>query len=271
MEDDSKTDDENIEGSLRLTFAKPPGLDLTSTVNEDDDDALSSSPTHHSHTTSRWDSPSKSSKHILRQSAYMISVISERSFIQRGAVHLQYGIYYIRKEYCNTPEGETVALVGIPMIHIQQFFVEESELIREVRKLPQLAYISNVSSLCATNTCDILKKFNKFFENCDSNSLVLLNIEPRGEGRYKRLYPFPRFTIPGGTMEARDSNDFLQCALREFKEETSLDISESYELISQKKIVRDIRVNRRRQVFNYFNDSKPCKIISKYFFVRVRF
>lgn len=255
-------------------FRVPPGLDLEEREDEGDLSPATSQP------HSRWDSPQRgtgikhaTSKQILRQSAYMISVISERNFIQRGATHLQFGIYYIKKEFCNTPEGETVALVGIPMIHIQQFFVEESELIREIRKAPQLAYISNVNNLCATITCDILRKFNKFFENCETNSLLILNIEPRGEGRYKRMYPFPRFTIPGGTMEAKDSNDFFQCALREFREETALDISDRdcYEIISQKKIVRDIRDNKRKQVFNYFNDSKPCMIVSKYFFIRIKF
>lgn len=272
MEHENKTPNDP-EDPMKRIFALPPGLDISlcssNTRNDEDSPSSVNSEPH-----SRWESPqvSSNSRKILRQSAYIISIISERSFIQRGAVPLNYGLYYIRKECRNTPDAETLALVGIPIIHIAQFFVEESELVRELRKSPQLQYIDNVAQLSVAENCNVLRKFVRFFENCDSSMLLLLNIEPRGEGRYKRLYPYPRFTIPGGTMESQDMNDFLQCALREFREETSLDVTDNYEIISQKKVVRDIRSSngRRRQVFNYYND-KPCKIISKYFFIRIRF
>lgn len=249
-----------------VTFERPPGLFQNDSNKSDSPDCIG-----HGDGNSRWETASQVyNKKILRQSAYVVGVIPERVFIAKGGKLLNYGIYFIEREFNGTPENETVALLGIPMIHVQNFFVEESDLIKEIRKEPQLQYIDNINELCCTSTCDILRKFRRFFENCESDHLLLLNIEPRGEGKYKRLYPYPRFTLPGGTMEKVDCNDFIQCAIREFKEETSLDIHDNYELVSQKKIMKDIRT-KRKNINNYFNSTcKPTKVVSIYYAMRIR-
>jgi ADP-ribose pyrophosphatase YjhB (NUDIX family) len=238
----------------------------------------------------------KSSLTVLRKSAYIISVISERDFIQRGGQALPCGIYYISKTFQGTPEHETVALVGIPLLHISSFFEESSELIEQIKQFPELQYIQGIDDLSCMHTCILLKKFQAFFDSCESHYLVLLNIEPKGEGRYQRIYPFPRFTIPGGTMEDQDSNDFLQCALREFKEETHLELTDNYTLAFSKKIIRDIYRQRKRQKkYNIFDrhreqeqhhedddvapplptsasfGTKPSKVVSMYFAIRIHF
>ena len=215
---------------------------------------------------------------LLRQSGYIISVINEKELINLNAIMLEGGIYFLRQLYTGHPEHETVALLGIPMIHVSSFFQIVSPLIETLRQLPQLSFIADVQELSCCYTCDVLRKFKPFFDNCDTNSVLLLNIEPGGEGKYKRIYPYPRFTIPGGTMEGRDCNDFLQCAIREFQEETHILLTnENYELLSQKKINRDIRKKRHYHTHSY--SKKPYQIFnqqqfrveSMYFAIRIKY
>jgi hypothetical protein len=216
---------------------------------------------------------------VLRQSGYIISVINERELINMNAVMLEGGIYFLKQLYTGHPEHETVALVGIPMIHVSSFFTGVSQLIETLRQLPQLSFIQDVHELSCCYTCEILRKFKPFFDNCDSNCVLLLNIEPGGEGKYKRIYPYPRFTIPGGTMESRDCGDYLQCAIREFQEETHILLTnENYELISQKKINRDVRKKRHYNTHSYtkkhyqiFNHVGQFRVESTYFAIRIKY
>ena len=224
---------------------------------------------------SRWGSPPQHNvypnRKPVRQSSYIISVISERQFLQKGAQPLNYGIYYIPQEYKGTPDAETVALVGIPMLHISSFFEESSELIEHLRTCPALSYIDNIEEINCNSTCEILAKFRGFFERCDSDSLLLLNIEPKGDGKYKRWYPHPKFTLPGGRMEDIDCNDFFQCALREFKEETHLDLhDDNFNLIMQKKIIRDSRSSKKKHTL-HFSSYKSLKTVSMFFAIRIRY
>jgi len=249
---------------------------LQSAINDDDDEDLVRP------MSVEATPPYKMHSNILRQSGYLVSVISERDFIQRGGKLLDYGIYYINQtEQSNhhvLPFSETVALLGIPMLHVSNFFEPESELIDNLKTHPELCYISDISAIHCESICEILRKFKDFFDHCESHYLLLLNIEPKGDGRYKKIYPTPRFTLPGGTMEECDSNDFLQCALREFQEETHIELTDNYTLIQSKKIIRDIR-KKKKQKFEIFSrrssfsqpyQSKPTKIVSLYFAVRIK-
>ena len=207
---------------------------------------------------------------VLRQSAYIISVISEKNFKLQGADELAYGIYIKQQPFDGTANFETIALLGIPMLHVTSFFEENNDLLDELKLHPKLSFIDDIHQITCAYTCDILKKFKTFFETVESNYLLLLNIEPKGEGKYKRLYPYPRITLPGGTMEECDSGDFLQCALREFKEETHINLTDNYQVISQKRIVKDIRKRKGKRLFNIFESTKPSKVISMFFVIRMK-
>lgn len=232
---------------------------------------INTSPNRETH--SRWISPTHRkdkflSKRILKQSSYILSVIPEKCFIQKGAQELAFGIYFIRKDFKGTPDSETVALLGIPMLHVTSFYTAEHliDLLQHLRACSALMYIDNLQEL-SCNIGDILRKFQKFFDNCESDTLLLLNIEPQGEGRYHCIYPNPRITLPGGTMEEVDGNDFWQCAIREFKEETHIELNDNYTLISQKKIIKDIRQQKKRQCFKFAS----LKTVSVFFAIRIRF
>lgn len=217
----------------------------------------------------------------LRKSAYMLALIEESEFIRQGATSLGFGLYFKKQIYDGTHMNETVALLGVPMIQINQFFIEDSDLLCQIKALTSLQFISNVEELSCSHTCDILKKFKQFFDVCESNYLLLLNIEPCGEdGKYKRIYPYPRITIPGGTMEAADYNDFLQCAIREFREETHVELNDNYDLICQKKINKDIRKGNKKsyRIFSRYQhfsrysyyEQKPTKIERMYYMIRMK-
>jgi len=211
---------------------------------------------------------------ILRQSAYIISVISESDFIQLGAKPLQYGMYFVEQHYTGQYDHETVALIGIPMIHVSGFFTPISETIEQLRQQPELAYIKDIDELSCNGACDILFKFKDFFDMTDTNFLLLLNIEPGGEGKYKRIYPHPRLTIPGGTMESKDCGDFFQCALREFHEETHIQLNNNYTLISQRKINKEVKRKKQKRNYQIFSHLPTTissyKVESIYFALRIK-
>jgi hypothetical protein len=225
--------------------------------------------------TVSWQSTKR--KKQIKQSSYIVGMIKQQDFINRGAQLLDFGIYWIKKEFDGTPEKETLALVGVPMFLVNEFYENESMLIQNIRSLEQLKYIQNVEELCCGTTSTTLKKFQTTFEQFESHYLLLLNIEPAGEGKYKRLYPYPRFTLPGGSMEPQDSDDFLNCALREFKEETHIDLyhSNCYEIMFKKRLVKDFdlshkyRNNNAKNKFKIFKSSSTFKNISMFYVLKL--
>jgi hypothetical protein len=191
---------------------------------------------------------------ILRQSAYFITVIPIDTFLKQGAKYIDYGVYYIHKEYNGSPTNETCALVGIPILHVDHFYKPSSELIDNLKTKDEFKHIASIESITCTSTCDILQRFKQYFETCDNSYLLLLNIEPKGLGKFQYKYPVPKFTIPGGTMEDEDCNDFERCALREFIEETNINMEGQYEIIAQKRFMKDVKnIKKRKFGLNFFS------------------
>ena len=203
---------------------------------------------------------------VKRKCGYIISVISPSNFIGRGAQPLNFqGVYYIKKNYTfNNPSEETLALVGIPLSLLHHFYDDgPNEFIAQLRARPELEFVQDVHELFWP-FFDILKMFREFFELSDPTLLLLLNIEPKGTGRYQKLYPRPRFTFPGGTMEDQDNDDFFKCAQREFQEETQILLtSTNYSFIEYKKLIRDCYYNKKKYAY------APWKIESVYFALKL--
>lgn len=172
----------------------------------------------------------------LKKSAYVVAIITPINFTKYGAVKLDCGVYMIRKEYDGSPTKETCALLGVPVRLINDFILEDSFLINSLRSSRELNYIDRIQSITSNFIYRPICKFLPHFNRCEETDLVLLNIEPKGYGRLERRYPVPRFTIPGGTMEKDDMFNFESCGLREFKEETGLDITNCHEKISRERI-----------------------------------
>lgn len=175
-------------------------------------------------------------KKNTKKSAYVIAVMSTLNFIKHGASKLRCGIYLIKKDYDGSPTKETCALLGIPVRIINDLLFDDTELVKKIRTDDELTYIEKIEEVTTRHISKAIGKFLPFFRTYGNTDLVLLNIEPKGYGKYERYYPTPRITIPGGKMERNDFFNFESCGFREFREETGLDISSCHEKISREKI-----------------------------------
>jgi len=55
-------------------------------------------------------------------------------------------------------------------------------------------------------------------------------------------------------MEDEDCNDFERCALREFIEETNINMEGQYEIIAQKRFMKDVKnIKKRKFGLNFFS------------------
>ncbi len=190
----------------------------------------------------------------IKKSAYVLALISTEQFFKQGEVEqLACGAYFIKKEYKGTPEYETCALLGVPTGDIFNFILEDSDYLSSMRNDPKLKYIDCIEHLTCKYLQDAIFKFRTFFNLSSKekkNQLLILNIEPMGVGHTLRSYPVPRISVPGGTMEDKDENDFEKCGLREFREETGIDISNCHDTLSREKLKKGFR-------FTHFNTFKP--------------
>lgn len=212
----------------------------------------------------------------VRKGSYIMAIMPIESFMkQQGAMKLDCGIYFIKKEYDGTPTKETCALLGIPLINVTDFLDETCAFVTSIKHDKELQYINEIQNLSVRYIQNPISKFKMFFRREDTSELLLFNIEPKGEGIQEIKYPEPRVTIPGGGMEEKDLRDFEKCGIREFKEETGLDISETYERISKEKIKRGFKFthfssNRNKvKMFLIKNKYDNKKSISMYYLVRI--
>ena len=212
----------------------------------------------------------------IRKGSYIMAIMPIESFMkQQGAMKLDCGIYFIKKEYDGTPTKETCALLGIPLINVTDFLDETFAFVASIKHDKELQYITDVHNLSVRYVQNPISKFKMFFRREDTSELLLFNIEPKGEGIQELKYPEPRITIPGGGMEEGDLRDFEKCGIREFQEETGLDIQDTYEKISKEKIKRGFKFthfssNRNKvKMFLIKNKYDNKKSISMYYLVRI--
>ena len=212
----------------------------------------------------------------IRKGSYIMAIMPIESFMkQQGAMKLDCGIYFIKKEYDGTPTKETCALLGIPLINVTDFLDETCAFVASIKHDKELQYIKDVHNLSVRYIQNPISKFKMFFRREDTSELLLFNIEPKGEGIQELKYPEPRITIPGGGMEEGDLRDFEKCGIREFQEETGLDIQDTYEKISKEKIKRGFKFthfssNRNKvKMFLIKNKYDNKKSISMYYLVRI--
>ena len=184
------------------------------------------------------------------KSAYIIALVSRMNFIEYGAIRLTnnrkitpYEIYTILRRYDGSPDHETEALVGIPIRYWNELLLTDSEFLQYLRSANELLHILDLHNLGMNYINDPLFRFRYAFKDIMSeynpDDLILLNIEPRGVGgRLERSYPIPLLTIPGGRMEAIDNQSFERCGLREFREETGINIEDNHVRLCDEKIIK---------------------------------
>lgn len=174
-------------------------------------------------------------KKKISKSAYVIALIDRIHFIEYGAKPLQgkndslYTVYHVLKKYDGSPTNETCALLGIPIRYWNELLLTEGDLLDFIKSSPDLSHIQDIHKLGMNYINDPLFRFRYAFrqiiQEYNPDVLLLLNIEPRGNGRLEKSYPIPLITIPGGRMEDdKDYHSFERCGLREFYEETGINI-----------------------------------------------
>jgi 8-oxo-dGTP pyrophosphatase MutT (NUDIX family) len=191
------------------------------------------------------------SKKKISKSSYIISLINKKYFIEYGATLLtysnkdafkkSYNIYHILKTYDGSPSHETCALLGIPIEFWNELLLNDSLLLNFIKSSPELSHIQDISKLSTHYINNPLFYFRYAFKdikNYCSDDLILFNIEPRGNGRLEKSYPVPLITIPGGSMEFQDNHSFEKCAMREFKEETNIDLENIHIRLYDEKITK---------------------------------
>ena len=217
-------------------------------------------------------------KPIIKRSSYILALITINDFLKKGATLLNCGIYWIKKEYDGSPNNETCALIGIPVKELSNFLLDESSYIKAIREDKQLDYVNLIDKLTCRYIQNVICKFYKYIgTNTEPDDLALFNIEPAGENELQLLYPVPRITIPGGKMEEKDFQDFEKCALREFKEETGLDISLCHEKLSREKFKKGFRfthfTNHKKQLKTFYirnKNNSNVRYISMYYLMRIQ-
>jgi ADP-ribose pyrophosphatase YjhB (NUDIX family) len=191
----------------------------------------------------------------ISKSAYIISVIKKDYFIKYGARLLNSVpfVYYIPKDYKGDVYHETCALIGIRVSDWTDLLTDDSLLIRNLRNCKEFGHIQDIHKLTSYHMIESVFKFKNEVKQFDEDDLILLNIEPKGNGHLEKSYPVPRLCIPGGGMERKDLNSFETCAFREYKEETGIDISNVHILITQENMSR----KKSREKYNYPHTPSP--------------
>ena len=233
-------------------------------------------------------------KKKISKSSYIIGLIDRFHFEEYGGKRLNplsgYEVYYVLKNYDGSPTHETCALLGIPLRYWNELLLTDSNLLQFLRKSPELSHIQDIDRLGIHYINDPLFRFRHAFrqilQEYNPDVLLLFNIEPRGNGRLEKSYPIPLVTIPGGRMEDQDYHSFERCGLREYFEETGINIDNrnirlAEEKISRKKhkayvpsshqeYPRDIRPRDTKMYANFNqNATSEYSNISMFYLVRI--
>jgi len=149
-------------------------------------------------------------------------------------------LYGIKHTYSETSENELAAVLFVNVKHISrllEFPTKSTSYIHLLRSHPELQDIAGMNELDVSHyllsyVYHLLHNLNQYQEQHQQHiqyphlhKYVVLNIEPKATTpKFALRYPTALITIPGGHLEEQDNGRFLQCARREFEEETKLQI-----------------------------------------------
>jgi len=208
------------------------------------------------------------------KSSYILALIKHENLLSWGAVSYDdLPIYYILKEYDGTAHHETCALLAIGKPFWPHLVEEYSDLLQTLRNAPFLCHIEGIRELTFKHIIDPILKFKDCLEKGRDEEYLIFNVEPKGSGKYESHYPVPRLSVPGGSMEADDNNNFELCAFREFMEETGFDIRSNCAIVKSEKIKRPRKLKKINGDFKNFRYKHKHKekytYISIFFFVEL--
>ena len=210
----------------------------------------------------------------VKRSGYLICIVKRDTLLGMGANVLIDGLCYIVKDYSELDTGQKCAVIGVSREMLSSFFEHSStsRVIKMIKSCKDFEEITGIQFLDKSKIENVLHNFISHFSEISEDDCIVFNIEPAGKGRLKSIYPCARITIPGGSMEPEDNYSFEECAIREFKEETSIHV-ENYKMIKSLKI-KNIGRNSTSRFTHFSSAYKPVGVqtlfISMYYFIALR-
>lgn len=228
----------------------------------------------------RTNQPQYTSNTYVKKCSYFLAIIKIDKFKELGAQKLKdTNVYFIERKYDGSSTGETCAVIGFNKYDtISLLNDDDNNIVHKIKKSDELKHIDLIEELSTRLIENTVKYFSVLISDLlDKDELILLNIEPKGQTRRQlKFYPTPNLSIPGGNMEYEDEWSIEKCGEREFLEETGIDITNSYKIISRntkpllKIYSNDNKKNYPMSFPNYSNfkkNSKKTVRIEKYFFL----
>lgn len=172
--------------------------------------------------------------------SYIIPIISQESFLYQGAEQIE--DCYIQFLSDNS---ESLATIGIPVKYYEDLIKKRSYILEKLKMHTKLQNIKKIERLKYGKLKTILRLFQKIFIESHElinleKDLILFNIEPICQTTKENvLYPWPSFFPIGGNMEEIDNNNYKACAIREFKEETNINL-QKYDIIKEYKTLKTV-------------------------------
>jgi len=198
---------------------------------------------------------------IIKRSGYILALIDYQDVSRLNGIPIIENEIYI---FPRKPTEETEVLMCIKLNILVKMLetaymnsnddllvIGETKCpyINTLKRSEHLQFIGEINTLYIKYSYIVNRILLHLIEEDWSNNYIILNIEPKGYGKLERSYPAPLITIPGGTMEEKDNNDFEECAFREFFEETRIDIkSNKYICLTKDKLKCS-----KYTAFNHFN------------------
>ncbi len=208
----------------------------------------------------------------VKRSSYLISIMNKDILIKFGAIKHSENILYKVYDYDELDTNQKCAIIGISRDYLTYIFDDSQNniLINFIKTCEDFKDITGISNIDKSGVERVLHNFISNFNQVSSNDCIIFNIEPAGKGKLKRIYPSAKLTIPGGSMETIDTYSFEECALREFREETHIEITD-YTVIKNIKI-KNIGRNGGSRFTHFSSAPKPSGpsilYISMYYMVR---
>lgn len=214
----------------------------------------------------------------VQKSAYVISLISYEDIIRLG------GKYIIENEIYNIPRqstNETVALLAISTQTLTTILLNTNiyndnniyncncKYIESIRSFSDFSYIDDIHKLYIKYSYIIQRIIQSLINEGWQDQFILCNIEPKGKGFLEKRYPAPLISIPGGTMEKSDNNDFEVCAFREFFEETMINIDKCGYLTVTKDKLKCNKYYKKEKTKNKYEQYDKCLKISWYYSIKL--
>ena len=219
-----------------------------------------------------------------KQSAYVLALIELTDIIKlNGESILDEDIYFIPRVRTNETEALLCIKLNCFLKMLQNAYLEQQEIIeQENNKISDCEYINKISGfekiqfiqevkkLCIKYSYIINRIVIHLIDEDWGENYILLNIEPKGNGHLEKIYPRPVITIPGGTMEKQDNNDFEECAFREFYEETCVNIKNTkYVCLAKDKLKCNKHMNHYKHFFKNNKKNKMVYKISWYYSIKI--